>query len=64
MICRTKPGQTVVVRYNPRAARFLPHHGEAATIEKVAEGPGPWNVQVRFADGVRMIVPRGNLFRE
>ena len=64
MIWHPKRGQRVVVRYNKRAAPFLPHHGEAATVERVARGPGPRNAEVRFADGVRMVVPRGNLFRE
>ena len=63
MIWRAKKGQSVVVRYNRRAAKFLPHHGEAATVERVGRGPGPRNVEVRFSDGVRMVVPRGNLFR-
>jgi len=63
MIWRPRKGQAVVVWYNRRAAPFLPHHGEAGIVERVARGPGPRNVEVRFADGVRMIVPRGNLFR-
>jgi hypothetical protein len=75
MIWRPRKGQAVVVRYNKRAARFLPHHGEAAEIVRVARGPGPRNVEVRsarlrrgeislrgFPSGVRMIVPRENLF--
>ncbi|HUS46134.1 MAG TPA: hypothetical protein VM219_08925 [Phycisphaerae bacterium] len=62
MIWRPKPGQRVVVRYNRLARRFFPHHGREATVETVGDGPGPINAQVRFDDGIRVIVPRGNLF--
>ena len=63
MIWQPKRGQVVIVRYNKRAAKFFSHHDEPAVVGRVARGPGPRNAEVRFADGVRMIVPRGNLFR-
>ena len=61
MIWQPTRGQKVIVRYNKRVAKFAPHHDKAAVVECVARGPGPRNVGVRFADGERVVVPRGNL---
>jgi hypothetical protein len=64
MIWRPKVGRRVVVRYAPPARGVLPHHGREATVRGfAARARGPKNVLVEFDGGLRMIVPRGNLFR-
>ncbi len=60
IVLRPKKGQRVVVRYG-RFARYHPHDGEEATVLGAA-GPGLTNWAVRFDGGLRVVVPRGNLF--
>jgi len=47
-----------------RIRKWLPsRHGEPCRIVARGRGPGPRNVLIKFADGLRVVVPRWSVRR-
>jgi len=54
----------VRLRYAAKRAHLFPHHDQTGTVEIAASGRGPLNHLVRLDNGVRVVVPCGNLIKE
>lgn len=64
MIWRPKPGTRVELHYRPDIKPLTGLHLATGTVEVAGAGPGPINAAVRLEDGRRVVVPRGQLFKE
>lgn len=63
VIWRPKSGDRVVLRYKKSARGFFPHNARG-TVFVAGRGPGPINAEIILEEGRRIVVPRGNLFKQ
>ena len=62
MLSHPRPGQRVRLHYAARTIANRPHHGKLATVLIASKGR-PRNHLVETDDGVKLIVPAGNLVK-